>query len=194
MGGGSGNSVCSLVLRARSGDQRAWAELVDKYAALTWVICRRYRLSAADTEDVGQSVWLQLVDHLDTIREPAAIPGWLATTTRRECQRLIRTRRTLEPVRDDLDGEEIPDVRAPAVEYGLLTAERHAALREAFDSLSPRDQRFMSLLIEDPPLSYAEISNRLGIPVGSIGPHRGRCLDKLRQHPAIAALISASLV
>jgi DNA-directed RNA polymerase specialized sigma24 family protein len=133
-------SVADLVARARGGDQRAWDAIVERYAPLVWSICRRYRLSGADIDDAGQAVWLQLVDRLDTIRDPAA---------------------------------------------------RHAALREAFSHLPPRCQRLIALLIEDPPLPYAEISARLGLPAGSIGPIRGRCLDRLRRHPAIAALSNA---
>jgi DNA-directed RNA polymerase specialized sigma24 family protein len=90
-----------------------------------------------------------------------------------------------------LDTENIPDEQAGRAEQDLLLAERHAALRGAFTQLTPGCQRLIALLIEDPPLTYAEISARLGIPVGSIGPCRGRCLDKLRRNPAIAALIDA---
>ena len=82
-----------LVTRAGNGDKRAWDALVERYAPLIWSICRRYRLGGADANDVGQSVWLRLVDHLDKIRGPAALPGWLATTTRRECNRVLRTAR-----------------------------------------------------------------------------------------------------
>jgi DNA-directed RNA polymerase specialized sigma24 family protein len=76
-------------------------------------------------------------------------------------------------------------------DQGLLAAERHAALREAFDQLPPNGKQLISLLIADPPLPYADISARLGIPVGSIGPNRSRYLDKMRRHPAVAALINA---
>ena len=79
----------------------------------------------------------------------------------------------------------------PAADQGLLAAERHAALREAFAQLPPDGQQLIALLIADPPLPYAEISARLGMPVGSIGPNRSRYLDKMRRHPAIAALINA---
>ena len=81
--------VCgNLVVRARDGDERAWAALVERYAPLIWSLCRRYRLDATDTADVGQNVWLLLVNQLGKIRDPAALPGWLATTTRRECARV----------------------------------------------------------------------------------------------------------
>ena len=90
-----------------------------------------------------------------------------------------------------LGAENIPDDQTGIVEHELLLAERHAALREAFARLPPRSQRLIALLIEDPPVPYAEISATLGIPVGSIGPARSRCLDKLRCDPAIAGLINA---
>ena len=89
------------------------------------------------------------------------------------------------------DAENTADDKAAAADEELLAAERHAALRAALAGLSPCCQRLIALLIEDPPLPYVEISARLGIPVGSIGPSRRRCLDKLRRDPAIAALISA---
>jgi RNA polymerase sigma factor (sigma-70 family) len=185
------NSVVTLVIRARDGDERAWAALVERYAPLIWSLCRRYRLDATSTADVGQSVWLLLVNHLDKIRDPAALPGWLATTTRRECERVLNKAQVRHAAGRQLDAENIPDSEAETIEGGLLAAERHAALREAFTHLPPRDQQLIALLIEDPPVPYAKISTRLGIPVGSIGPNRRRCLDKLRHHPAIAALISA---
>jgi RNA polymerase sigma factor (sigma-70 family) len=181
--------VATLVMRARDGDERAWAALVERYAPLIWSLCRRYRLDATDTADVGQNVWLLLVNQLGKIRDPAALPGWLVTATRRECGRVLG-RAQRKGARRMLDAENIPDAEAETIEQGLLAAERHAALREAFAQLPPRDQWLIALLIEDPPVPYAEISTRLGIPVGSIGPSRRRCLGKLRHHPAIAVLIS----
>lgn len=183
-------SGTDLVTRARNGEKRAWDALVERYAPLIWSICRRYRLGGADAQDVGQIVWLHLVEHLDRLRDPDALPGWLATTTRHECGRMLRAadRPTTDQV---LCAENIPDADKATVEQELLTAERHAALREAFTRLPPGCQRLLALLIADPPMTYAEISARLGISVGSIGPIRGRCLDKLRRDPAIAALIDA---
>jgi RNA polymerase sigma factor (sigma-70 family) len=178
-------------MRARSGDQRAWDAIVERYAPLVWSICRQYRLGAADADDAGQSVWLQLVDQIDRIRDPAALPGWLATTTRRECGRIVRAAHRAQPPGYVLEADKIPDEQTGMAGDELLVAERHAALREALSQLTPSCQRLIALLTEDPPLPYAQISARLGIPVGSIGPSRSRCLDKLRRHPAIAALIAA---
>jgi RNA polymerase sigma factor (sigma-70 family) len=182
-------SVADLVTRARNGDQRAWDALVERYAPLIWSICRHYQLSGADVEDVGQRVWLQFVSQLGAIRDPAALPGWLTTTTRRECSRVVRAARGSRVAGQLLD-DSIPDRQARTAEQELLAAERHAALREAFTCLSPSRQQLMALLIQDPPVPYAEISARLGIPVSSIGPTRSRCLDQIRHHPAIAALIN----
>ena len=183
--------VTGLVFRARNGDWQAWDELVDRYAPLVWSICRRHRLEDADAQDAAQTVWLNLVDHLDSLRDPAALAGWLATTTQRECGRILRAARRPCNAACALAAETIPDEHARAAEQDLLAAERHAALREAFGQLPPGCQRLLALLTADPPVSYAEISATLGIPVGSIGPTRRRCLHKLRRHPAITALIDA---
>ena len=81
--------VTALVARAKNGDKQAWEELVDRYTPLIWSICRRYRLRRADANDVGQGVWLRLVDQLGSLRDPAGLPGWLTTTTQRECGRVL---------------------------------------------------------------------------------------------------------
>ena len=183
--------ITDLVTRARHGDQRAWDDLVERYAPLVWSICHRYQLKSADAEDVHQTVWLLLVSQLNKIRDPVALPGWLATTTRRECVRVLRAARGPHADGSGPDVETIPDQQAVLAEEELLVAERHAALREALARLSPCCQRLIGKLIEDPPLTYAQISASLSIPVGSIGPLRGRCLDRLRGDPVIAALIDA---
>ena len=184
--------VTDLVTRAANGDKQAWDALVERYAPLIWSICRRHQLGEADADNIGQAVWLQLVSHLDRIRNPAALAGWLAATTRRECVKARRQERGSQAIRHMLHAETIPDEHAGTAEQELLLTERHAALREAFSRLPPDCQRLIALLVEDPPVPYAQISATLGIPVGSIGPSRGRCLDKLRRDPAIAALINAT--
>jgi RNA polymerase sigma factor (sigma-70 family) len=179
-----------LVARARSGDRQAWDALIERYAPLIWSICRRHRLGRADADDVGQSVWLRLLDQLDRVREPAALPGWLSTTTRRECLRVLSAAQGPHATIYALDVESLPDQRAGTADQELLAAERQAALRAAFTQLPPNGQQLLALLTADPPTPYADISAQLGIPVGSIGPTRSRYLDKIRRHPAIAALIN----
>jgi len=184
-------AVTALVMGARNGENQAWDALTERYNPLIWSICRRYRLAGADAEDVAQAVWLKLVDHVGHLRNPAALPGWLATTARRECGRVLRVAGTSHAWEGVLTTENIPDTQTATAEQELLAAERHAALREAFTRLPAGCQRLLALLVEDPPLPYAEIGARLGIPAGSIGPNRGRCLDRLRRDPVIAALINA---
>jgi RNA polymerase sigma factor (sigma-70 family) len=179
-----------LVRRARNGDRQAWNALVDRYAPLIWSICRAYRLGDADAYDVGQNVWLQLVDKVGEVSDPAAPAGWLATITRRECGRVLRAARKSQAARHVLDAG-TPDQRRVIAEQELLSAERHAALREAFARLPPASQRLIALLTKNPSPPYAEISAKLGIPVDRIGPTRHHCLDELRRHPAVAALINA---
>jgi RNA polymerase sigma factor (sigma-70 family) len=183
--------LTDLVARARTGDQEAWDALVERFAPLIWSIARRYELSHVEAEDVGQVVWLRLVDQLEKIREPAALPGWLATTTQRECSRLARTRSRLSVGAQVPDFEDILDERTEPVDHDLLVAERDAALREAFARLPLARQRLLTLLMADPPVPYAEISDRLGVAIGCIGPYRRRSIDMLRRDPAIAALINA---
>jgi RNA polymerase sigma factor (sigma-70 family) len=183
--------VTDLVARAGNGDELAWAALVERYAPLIWSVCRSYRLTRADSEDVAQVVWLNLASQVGRIRDPDAIPAWLATTARRECIRVRRATERSCPGGFALDTDAIPDDQGVTAEQELLAAERHTALREALARLAPGCRQLLTLLIADPPVPYAEISVRLGISVGSIGPTRARCLEKLRCDPVVAALIDA---
>jgi RNA polymerase sigma factor (sigma-70 family) len=178
-------SVIALVIRAAGDDQRAWDELIERYAPLLWAICTRYRLSNHDIEDVGQSVWLLLVTQLGKLREPAAPPGWLATTTKRDCLRVVTATRKSQQLGSTVDDAPFADERA--IDEEILIAERNAALRTAFAELPPHGQHLLAMLFRDPPCSYSEISATLGIPIGSIGPQRARCLERLRQSPALTA-------
>ena len=187
---GDGSSVSALVARVCDGDQEAWNELVERYAPLVWSVCQRYQLSRQDIDDVSQSVWLLLVEHIASLREAAALPGWLSTTTRHEVFRVLRVARRHE--HDDLppDGQISGDADEATIENELIVAERNAALRAAFAELQPNCHDLLSLLMNDPPLAYSDVSAMLDIPVGSIGPKRARCLERLRQSPHLAGIIS----
>jgi RNA polymerase sigma factor (sigma-70 family) len=177
-------SVVALVARAAGNDQDAWNELVERYAPLVWTICTRYRLSSHDIEDVGQNVWLLLVEQLGKLREPAALPGWLATTTSRECLRVVTAAQRLAARLDDA-----PEFAADVmIDEEILLAERDTALRSAFAELQPPCRQLLAMLISDPPHSYSQISTTLGIPMGSIGPKRARCLERLRRSDTLTAL------
>ena len=182
-------TITDLVLRARGGDESAWNALVERFAPLVWSVCRRYRLSEADAADTGQSVWLHLLEHLQDVREPAALPGWLATSTARECLRTLRSQGDRQR-RELSAGEELlMTTDPPSPDEAVLVAERNDAIRAAFARMSVQCRRLLTLLAQDPPLSYAEIAERLATPVGSLGPTRARCLDKLRHQEPLAAFI-----
>lgn len=170
-----------LVNAAAGGDRGAWDALVRAYSGLIWTVARNHRLSPGDAGDVSQTTWLRLVENIDRLSEPARVGAWLATTARRECLRLLgRTKRTV------LSGEELDPaadrlrLATPEADSALLTAERDEEVRKAFVQLTPRCRDLLQLLLLDPPPSYDEISAGLDIPIGSIGPTRGRCLEKLR--------------
>ena len=182
-------SVTDLVTRAKNGEQQAWDALVERYAPLIWSICRRYRLEQPTPRMYAKASGSSWWPVWTTCAMPAALPGWLATTTRRECGRVVHAagrRRAGEQV---LIAATSRTPRPTPVDQELLVAEQHAALRDAFSRLPPGCQQLLTLLIADPPVPYAEISARLGISAGSIGPNRRRCLDRLGRDPAIAALI-----
>jgi RNA polymerase sigma factor (sigma-70 family) len=185
-----GPEVMVLVRQAAAGDRNAWDQVVDRYAPLVWSICRRYRLTQADAEDVSQSVWLRLVENLRGLRDPEALPGWLATTTSRECLRVVRSSMRERPADEfHLEMEVLGEV--DSVEQGFVAAELRDALRTAYSQLPTRCQQLLALLMEDPPVAYAQISQRLNMRIGGIGPNRARCLDRLRECPALAVYFRA---
>jgi RNA polymerase sigma factor (sigma-70 family) len=176
--------VAPLLQNAAHGAESAWQEIVERYEPLVLAICRRYGIGDPDAQDVGGTVWLRLVTSLKSIREPEALPGWLRTTTQRECLMLLRHKQRQIPTDTTLIGE----VTEPELDADLIGRERREAARRAFAELPPRDRELLSMLFCDPPKSYREISEKLGIPVGAIGPSRARCLARARRIPAIAAL------
>jgi len=184
-------SVPILVQRAVDGDEAAWAAIVDRYATLIWAVCRRFGLYQADADDVAQAVWLRLLEHLPDLREPAALPGWMVTTTRRECLRHAQKAQGRSSREAPLVEEILSPSAAVDLDDGLLQAERFDALRAAFAALGTKCRELLSLLLRDPTPAYAEISAELGMPVGSIGPIRARCLETLRRTPELSALVHA---
>ena len=179
-----------LIRAAKSGNRAAWNALVRRYAPLVNSVARGYRLSASDSEDVSQTVWLKLFQNLAVLREARALPGWLKTTTQREALHwLTKSRRT------DLVDPTVLDVwldaRAPgtAVDNDLLRFEADRALHAGLAELLPRHRDLLVMLHAEPQHSYREISHALGIPPGSIGPTRARCLEKLRKTDAVRTFL-----
>ena len=169
-----------LVEGARRGDQSSWDALVARHGSRVWAVARAHRLNSADAEDVFQVTFLRLVTHIDTIRDPARVGAWLKTTARHECLRILRLAGRAVPSGDD-DVLDAPDPFLPPVEAKMEADERQMTLHAALDRLSEPCKRLLRVLMADPEPTYEEVSQALDMPLGSIGPTRGRCLKRLRQ-------------
>jgi RNA polymerase sigma factor (sigma-70 family) len=172
--------VAQLVRRAAEGDRWAWERLVDQYSRLIWAITRDFKLAESDAADVAQVTWLRLLEHINRIQHPDRVGSWLAATARNECLRCLAARKRVVLAHDEVTFEGVAAL-GPEIDERLLAAERAQSVREALACLPVRWQQMLELLMADPPASYAEISDQLGLPVGSIGPTRRRCLARLRE-------------
>lgn len=185
--------VAQLVTAAAGGSRAAWDEIVVRFTPLLIATAHRFRLPDHDVADVAQTVWLHLVEHLGELREPAALPGWLVSTTRHECSRYLgrqARQRPYDPLVSFQADQVTPDLAGEVVE-DLHRSDRQEAVLAGFAELSDSDRRLLVLLVADPPLSYAEISERLQIPIGSIGPTRGRALKRLRATAPVSRLVDS---
>ena len=180
------DDVNALVHRAARGEERAWTLLVGRFDATVRSLARRYGLNDADRDEVAQRTWLALFRHIERLTTHPALAGWLITTARNECLRVIAARRREVPVDEPIAGREADECR---IDDELLEAEQREALRRAVDGVPEHERKLMQLLLQEPPLSYDEISATLGIPKGSIGPTRGRCVARLRGDRHLASVI-----
>jgi RNA polymerase sigma factor (sigma-70 family) len=174
-----GSGVATLVRRASDGDHQAWERLVDQFARLIWSITADFKLGESDAADVAQTTWLRLLEHIDRIEHPDRVGSWLAATARNECLRNLAARKRVVLGQED---SELTPIAAyePEIDEGILAGERAQVVRDALARLPRRWQRLLEMLMADPPVPYHEISDQLGLPIGSIGPTRGRCLARLR--------------
>ena len=170
-------AVGPLLEKATGGDAAAWEALVDEFGGMVWGVARSFGLDPAAAADVAQTTWLRLVEHAGDIREPAALPGWLATTARREALRLIR--RSQREVADDVTPSTSVDPTAD-VDQRMDDDVRRRRVVGAFGQLNDACQQLLRLLSADPALPYSVIAETIGRPIGSIGPTRARCLERLR--------------
>ena len=178
----------SLVQRCLRGDGAAWAALVQRYQRLVYAIVRRVGLDEHAAADVFQTVFERLFQQLPRIADPSRLQAWIVTTTKREAllQRQ-RGQRTVSMTRADESHEEGSEWdmadEAPIAEEALAELQQLNQLRTALDRLDARCRDLLLLLFrdEDDKLSYDEVARRMSTTVGSIGPTRSRCLDKLRR-------------
>jgi RNA polymerase sigma factor (sigma-70 family) len=181
----TGRSDEALLRACRRGDEAAWAELVNRYQRLIYAIPLRAGLDAEQAADVFQGVFAILIERLDGIKEPSRLNAWLVTTAKRETwrvtRRLIAARSTASTTVDPGAAEALPD-DAPLPGEVLARLEEQHAVRTAVDALDGRCRELLGLLFYTPdPPPYTDMAARLGIAVGSIGPIRARCLERLRR-------------
>jgi len=182
-----------LVAAALAGDERAWGAIFDRYQRLVWKTVNMMTSKEEDRDDAFSRTWLRLAESLAQIREPERLAGWLRITATREAIAVGRATASLLPMGDarlldGLDDEATASMRWRP-DQALLTAEQEEAVRRAFHRLDDGCRELLTLLIvQDTPLSYAEVVERLNRPHGAIGPIRRRCLEKLRRSPDLQGL------
>ena len=179
-------SDVELVERVRTGDQEAWGHLIRRYGGKVWTVARSQGLDRERASDVVQTVWLNLLHGVDHVREPAAISAWLTTVARREAIRVDRLSKRTVPV-DDERFEREPAATTD-LDDGAISRHDGAIVRSAIDRLGGRCRELLRLLYSTDELSYQEIGVMLDMPIGSIGPTRARCLERLRTIAAAEGL------
>jgi RNA polymerase sigma factor (sigma-70 family) len=184
------DQVGRLAEEAARGDETAWKTLVEGFSGLVWSITRSYGLSSADAADACQTVWLRLAEHIGRIDNPQYVGAWLATTARHEAVRVARLGARVVPTDDPavlevgIADEPSPEEAVVKSEHALIDSRGASRLWRALGALSARCQKLLRILSASPPPSYADVAAALGMPVGSIGPTRARCLRQLRRQLA----------
>ena len=176
-----------LARDAAAGNEHAWTELVRRLDGVLRGVARRYRLASADVDDVVQTTWLRAVDHVGRLHDPGAIAGWLVVTTRREAMRTLQ-RGVREVLTDDTAAIDDPDPAGP--DAHAIERERRAALHTAVERLEGRQRVLLTSMLSTPAPTYEQLSTRLEMPVGSIGPTRDRALARLRDDPDLARAVA----
>jgi RNA polymerase sigma factor (sigma-70 family) len=187
------DNSAEFVERIRAGDAFAWRELIDRYEPLLRQIARQYRLSSQEIEDAVQTTWLRCLEHINQLAHADRLRGWLATICRRECLRLAtRGRRevplgeaTVTVIIDSKQEEQDPSIEA-------ARRDDNARLNRAIAALPDRQRSVLLELLGREGYGYLDISRRLGLPVGSIGPTWQRAVTRLRRDPGLADLSPAS--
>lgn len=178
----------SLAMRAadafrayRAGQSSGMSTLVDEVTPLLWHLARQQGLSHQAAEDVVQSTWLKLVEHAPAIADPQAVLKWLITTTKRDAWAVVARRQRDEPSAYADVREQEPDTTAPSPEESLIAGVDGQLMWQHFATLPERCKTLLRVIAFADKPDYASVAQALGMPVGSIGPTRGRCLAKLRQ-------------
>lgn len=173
------SSVADLLLGAGDGDPAAWDEIIRRYGKLVSATVRSFRLQEADALDAEQMTWLRLSENAHRVRFPERLAGWLATTARHECLRIMRQTKPTS----DVMGMVLDTVADPSAgpEQRVIDADTKRTLWKLVGELPPRRRTLLRALFSDNPRPYAEVARAAGIPSGGIGPTRARALEQLRR-------------
>ena len=182
---GDSPTVGQLVQSAAAGDLDAWERLFEGYDGLVRAIARSHRLTGDDVDDVAQTAWLRAFERVDQLHDAERFVGWLVTIARREALRTVRAAARVVPLDEGMLAEE-PDV--DRIDARILAEERDTALWRAFGALPRRHQALLRMLLSEPSPSYEQVGSTLDMPVGSIGPTRGRALERLRRDAELTAV------
>jgi RNA polymerase sigma factor (sigma-70 family) len=171
-----------LIRRCRAQDPDAWADLVKRYQNLVYSIAKRYRLGDDDAADVFQTTFQALHRSLDRIEDPQTLPKWIAVTASREALKVRRVGdRTFRPEDQGFSLDDVLADEEASAEENAISAVRADAVRNGIMELADRCRDLLTLLYLEEDVPYQEVSDRLGMPIGAIGPTRARCLEKLRR-------------
>ena len=177
-------------LELASRDDDAFAVIKRRFQRLVWASSYGFGFDRHTRDDVAQLVWLKLFQNLTSIRDPSRLAGWLATTTRRECLRVVKARARftlIESFEDDAD-----TTTSKELDTAIIKDETVRLVAQALNSLDAECRQLLRLLSAEPALTYGEIAETLKAAPGSIGPWRQRCLRKLAARPEIRAAIGGS--
>jgi RNA polymerase sigma factor (sigma-70 family) len=180
------DDTTKLLKAATDGDEEAWRALIDRFSPLIWSVSRACRLSCTDAQDVHQFVWLTLTQHLNRIREPEALAGWLYKVARNESLRMAGQSARQVPTDTLIEEGTLDD--ATYADARALLEERNAQLWAAVDQLPPRCRSLLLALAAESQPRYADISSQFDMPIGSVGPTRLRCLERLRRILALTGI------
>lgn len=176
----------ALVEACRSGSQEAWVAVVDKYSRLIFSVPLRFRFSRDQAEDIFQAVCVDLLEQLDSLREPAALRGWLVQVATHKCLH-ARRKRAREELTDPTELDTGSASREESPEQVMERVQQQQIVRDAMTSLSERCRELLRMLFVETPLTpYDEVARVLGISRGSVSFLRGRCLQRL--HRSMRAL------
>jgi RNA polymerase sigma factor (sigma-70 family) len=178
------SAAAPAFLRWRDGESDGLDDLVRLLSPVLWQVVRATGLDRDRAEDVVQTTWIALVDHADSITSPQGIAAWLCTSARREAWRAGRQASRERPVEDQVLAHGLPDHESP--EHQVVLEDEAALVRDCLDKLPERCQKLLRIVAAGPRPNYTDVASTLGMPVGSIGPTRGRCLDKLRHELTLA--------